>query len=64
MIDKKVAYTTAISVVITLIVLGWFAFGSALAPLDLTNEIQQFIFVSVGTVAMFLAMFILSKPEY
>jgi inner membrane protein involved in colicin E2 resistance len=59
---KKVAWTTAFSVAITLIVLGWYIFGSWVTPLDLTNHIQQFIFVGVGIVVMFIAMHILSKP--
>ncbi|WNY28673.1 hypothetical protein MmiEs2_08760 [Methanimicrococcus stummii] len=60
---KEIAYVTAASVALTLVLFAWYAFGAPMTALDLTSDVNQFALVGIGIVICFVA-YALSKPEF
>lgn len=60
---KELAYVTAASVVLSIILFIWYAFGAPLTGLDLTADLNQLALVLVGVVICCIA-YVLTKPEF
>ncbi|MDV0445661.1 hypothetical protein MmiAt1_12530 [Methanimicrococcus sp. At1] len=60
---KEIAYVTAASVVLSVVLFAWYAFGAPMTGLDLTSDVNQFALVGIGIVICCVA-YALSKPEF
>lgn len=60
---KEVAYVTVASVVLSIVLFAWYAFGAPLTGLDLTSNANQMALVGIGVVICAVA-YALSKPEF
>ncbi|WNY22830.1 hypothetical protein MmiHf6_01150 [Methanimicrococcus hongohii] len=60
---KEIAYVTAASVALSIVIFAWYAFGAPLTQLDLTSDVNQMILVGIGVVICFVA-YAFSKPEF
>ncbi|MDR2943934.1 MAG: hypothetical protein LBU81_02455 [Methanosarcinales archaeon] len=60
---KEIAYVTAASAALSIVLFAWYAIGAPIAGLDLTNGVNQLALVLVGVVICFIA-YACSKPEF
>lgn len=60
---KEIAYVTAASVALTIVLFIWYAIGAPLTGLDLTSNVNQLLLVGIGIVICGVAYFA-SKPEF
>ncbi|MDY0266569.1 MAG: hypothetical protein RBQ94_02815 [Methanimicrococcus sp.] len=60
---KGITYVTAASVVLSVILFAWYAFGTPLTGFNLALNSSQFAIVGVGILICFAA-YALSKPDF
>lgn len=60
---KEVAYVTVASVILSVVLFTWYAFGAPMTGLDLTTNVNQMALVGIGVVICAVA-YALSKPEF
>ncbi len=60
---KEVAYVAVASIVLSIVLFAWYAFGAPMTGLDLTSDVNQLGLVLVGVVICCIA-YALTKPEF
>lgn len=60
---KEVAYVAVASIVLSIVLFAWYAFGAPMTGLDLTSDVNQLALVLVGVVVCCVA-YALTKPDF